>query len=407
MELRLLTASLLLLGSSVVAQTQDPDKPQNSPQAQLEELQREKERLGKEVGYVKERAANQKKLLAEKLLRGKPQYKSIDAGSNMPAAPVAKVAPVTPRMARVATKEELGNMPEGAAMLVNGRPVMQRALNDLAAFLAKATPAAPTDADAQTAAAEATMRGQRAAFDFLRIEAIASSFDEVQAETEDQIGQIAAALDGGKPIAEFVKAHGSVRGADADGRISVTPYSPFGPLFEQVAFTTEVGKRSRPFRTAEGLALLVVESETKGERAELDRRSCVVVQIPYTKDAAAMGAAQTAVNQGQVDVIVRDAQGLEIVPAMFKPAPAVAPTVVKPVDAELVNKQLAELSAQMAELQGKDDDDSKAKLRKLEANYAELKQSLKGAADGDQPKVIDVMIEEAPVKAAPPVKKKD
>jgi len=92
---------------------------------------------------------------------------------------------------------------------------------------------------------------------------------------------------------------------------------------------------------------------------------------------------------------------------MFKPAPAVAPTVVKQVDAELVNKQLAELSAQMAELQGKTDDDSKAKLRKLEANYAELKQSLKGEADSDQPKVIDALIEAAPAQKAAPVKKKD
>lgn len=397
MELRLLTASLLILGSSVVAQTQDPDKPQNSPQAQLEELAREKERLQKEVGYAKERAANQKKLLAEKLMRGKQQYKAIDAGANLPAPAAKGTAPVTPRMARVATAEELGNFAEATAMTVNGRPVAARDVDALAQFLAK-SPAGGDD----------TMRGQRAAFDLIRIEAIASTFDEVQAECEDQIGQIAQALDQGKPIADFVKAHGSVRGADADGKVAVTPYSPFGPRFEQIAFSTEVGKRSRPFRTSEGIALIVVEGETKGERPELDRRACVVVQVPYTKDADAMAKAQAAVNQGQVDVVVRDEKVMAIVPAMFKPqfAPAVAPT--PSVDIEATKKQLEAVGAKMSALQGKTDDASVAELRRLEAQYAELKGSLRRADETDErPVLIEAQIDTGPAQKSPPVKKKD
>lgn len=398
MELRLLTASLLFLGTTLVAQTQDPDKPQNSPQAQLEELAREKERLQKEVGYAKERAANQKKLLGEKLMRGKPQYKSIDAGANLPPAPAVKAgAPVMPRMARVAGGDEMANFPEGTVMVVNGRPVATRELDALTAFLAK-TPSGGDDA----------MRAQRAAYDLIRIEAIAATMDELQAECEDQIGQIAQALDQGKPIAEFVKAHGSVRGADADGKVGVTPYSPFGVRFEQVAFTTEVGKRSRPFRTPDGIALLIVDGEVKGERPELDRRNCTVVQVPYTKDAEAMGKAQTLVNQGQVDLIVRDAQAMVAVPAMFKPqvAPVVAPTPT--IDVEATKKQLEELSAKMAPLQGKTDEASVSLLRRLETQYAELKGALRKSEESDQgPVIIDAKIEENVAPTTPPVKKKN
>jgi hypothetical protein len=398
MELRLLTASLLFLGSTLVAQTQDPDKPQNSPQAQLEELAREKERLQKEVGYAKERAANQKKLLAEKMMRGKPQYKAIDAGANLPPAPSVKAGtPVMPRMARVAGADELANFAEGTVMVVNGRPVPTRELDALTAFLAK-TPSGGDD----------TMRAQRAAFDLIRIEATASTFDEAQAECEDQIGQIAQALDQGKPIAEFVKANGSVRGADAEGKVSVTPYSPFGPRFEQVAFSTEIGKRSRPFRTPEGIALLVVDGELKGERPELDRRNCTVVQVAYSKDAEAMTKAQTLINQGQIDILVRDEQAMAMVPAMFKPqvAPVVAPTPV--VDVEATKKQMAELSDQMAPLQGKTDEASIGKLRRLKAQYAELKASLSRAEDTEQqPMIIDAQIEENKATKTPPVKKKD
>ena len=398
MELRLLTASLLFLGSTLVAQTQDPDKPQNSPQAQLEELAREKERLQKEVGYAKERAANQKKLLAEKMMRGKPQYKAIDAGANLPPAPSVKAGtPVMPRMARVAGADELANFAEGTVMVVNGRPVPTRELDALTSFLAK-TPSGGDDA----------MRAQRAAFDLIRIEATASTFDEVQAECEDQIGQIAQALDQGKPIAEFVKANGSVRGADAEGKVGVTPYSPFGPRFEQVAFSTEIGKRSRPFRTPEGIALLVVDGEVKGERPELDRRNCTVVQVAYSKDAEAMTKAQTLINQGQIDILVRDEQAMAVVPPMFKPqvAPVVAPSPV--VDVEATKKQMAELSSQMTPLQGKTDEASIGKLRRLEAQYAELKASLSRAEDTEQqPVIIDAQIEENKATKTPPVKKKD
>jgi hypothetical protein len=83
-----------------------------------------------------------------------------------------------PRVARVGTAEEFANQPEGTAMLVNGRPVAQRQIDELVAYLGSA----PGGGDA-------AMQQQRALFDLIRIEAVASSFDEAQAETEDRVGQ--------------------------------------------------------------------------------------------------------------------------------------------------------------------------------------------------------------------------
>lgn len=391
MELRSVAAAILLLGTPLAAQAQDPDKPQNSPQQQLEELQREKERLQKEIGYARERAAQKQQMLKDKLGRSKPTYRAIDAGRNLPPAPVMP-AVQPPRQARVGTTEEFANQPEGTAVVVNGRPVAQRQIDELVAYLAS-TPAG----------GDASMHQQRALFDLIRIEAIASSFDEAQAETEDRVGQVIGDLDAGKAAAALVKAVGSVRGADAEGRVEVTRNSWFGPLFERAAFGAEPGKRTRPVRTGEGIAVLVLQEVKKGERPELDRAVCTVIQAPYTADANALAKAQTAVNTGQVDVLVRDEALRKALPAMFQPQ--VAPIAPMAIDTAAVEKQLAELTALMTPLQGKTDEESRAKLRELERSYAELKSSLgRGGAVVEKPIDADGTVKEAPVEL--PVKKK-
>ena len=393
MELRSVAAGL---AAGLAAQAQDPDKPQNSPQQQVEELQREKERLQKEIGYARQRAAQKQQLLTEKLARTKPTYRAIDAGRNLPPPPVMP-AIQQPRQARVATAEEMANQPEGTALVVNGRPVPQRAIDELVAYLAS-TPGA----------GDAAAQQQRALFDLIRLEAIASSFDEAQAETEDRVGQVGGDLDAGKSPAELVKAVGSVRGADAEGGIEVTRNSWLGPLFERAAFGAEPGKRTRPIRTGDGIAVLVLKEIKKGERPELDRAVCTAIQVPYSQDQNAIGKAQTAVNTGQVDVLVRDEALRKALPAMFQPQSA-APAPQMAVDAGMIEKQLAELSVIMTELQGKDDDDSRAKLREIERTYAELKATLGRGAAVDKPMDADGTVKEEPVKQAPPappVKKK-
>jgi flagellar motility protein MotE (MotC chaperone) len=339
MQLRFVAAAFLLLGTPLAAQAQDPDKPQNSPQAQLEELQRERERLQKEIGYARERAAKKQQLLKDKLSRSQPTYRAIDAGASVPPAPVMP-AVQPPRQARVGTAEEFANQPEGTAMVVNGRPVPQRAIDELVAYLGSVP-----------GAGDAAMQMQRALFE-----------------------------------------------------VEVTRNSMFGPLLERAAFGGTAGKRTGPIRTGDGIAVLVLRELVKGERPELDRAVGTAIQVPYTQDPTALGKAQMAVNTGQIDLIVRDDALRQQLPAMFLPqaAPAVSQTVI---DTTAVEKQMAELSAIIAQLQGKDDDDSKRKLREVERMYAELKASLsRGAATVEKPIDADEVIKEAP--AVPPVKKK-
>jgi ribosomal protein L29 len=89
---------------------------------------------------------------------------------------------------------------------------------------------------------------------------------------------------------------------------------------------------------------------------------------------------------------------------MFQPQ-AVAPIAPTTIDTAAIEKQLAELSVVIAELQGKTDDDSRAKLRELERSYAELKAALgRGGAVVEKPIDADGTVKEAPV--APPVNKK-
>lgn len=392
MQLRFVAAAFLLLGTPLAAQAQDPDKPQNSPQAQLEELQRERERLQREIGYARERAAKKQQLLKDKLSRAQPTYRAIDAGASVPPAPVMP-AVQPPRQARVGTAEELANQPEGTAMVVNGRPVPQRAIDELVAYLASVP-----------GAGDAAMQTQRALFELIRVEATAATFDETQAETEDRVGQVLGDLDAGKAAAELAKTVGTLRGADAEGTVEVTRNSMFGPLLERAAFGGTAGKRTGPIRTGDGIAVLVLRELVKGERPELDRAVGTAIQVPYTQDPTALGKAQMAVNTGQIEVIVRDDALRQRLPAMFLPqaAPVVSQTVV---DTAAVEKQMAELSAIIAQLQGKDDDDSKAKLREVERAYAELKASLsRGAATVEKPIDVNEVIKEAP--AVPPVKKK-
>jgi|688.fasta_scaffold337703_1 hypothetical protein len=392
MQLRFVAAAFLLLGTPLAAQAQDPDKPQNSPQAQLEELQRERERLQKEIGYARERAAKKQQLLKDKLSRSQPTYRAIDAGASVPPAPVMP-AVQPPRQARVGTAEEFANQPEGTAMVVNGRPVPQRAIDELVAYLGSVP-----------GAGDAAMQMQRALFELIRVEATAATFNETQAETEDRVGQVLGDLDAGKAAAELAKAVGTLRGADAEGTVEVTRNSMFGPLLERAAFGGTAGKRTGPIRTGDGIAVLVLRELVKGERPELDRAVGTAIQVPYTQDPTALGKAQMAVNTGQIDLIVRDDALRQQLPAMFLPqaAPAVSQTVI---DTTAVEKQMAELSAIIAQLQGKDDDDSKRKLREVERMYAELKASLsRGAATVEKPIDADEVIKEAP--AVPPVKKK-
>ncbi len=403
MDLRLVTASLLLLGTAAMAQlptppapviptttpAQDPDKPKQTPADAVKELTSERDRLAREIAYAQERAKNGKAFLASKF-SAKPQaFKSIDAGVTAPPMPVMQM-PAQPRTARLATKDEIASHTDDTMLIVNGRALPQGVFDQVMAYLA-ATPASGDE----------SARAQRALFDLVRIEAVASSFEENEAA--ERVGGIQAELEAGKSIAELAKSVGTVPGANADGRIEVTRNSAFGPRFEQIAFSTEAGKRTRPFRNAMGIVILQVESMEKGASPELDKVIATALQVPYTPEAEALQKSHLAVNTGQVDIFARDQKALDLLPEMFRrPAPMMQPAPTQGVNVEVIQKQMKQLMEDMKALQGSVDPDAVKKLQIMQQQYDMAKQQLRAAeAAGTSFDAVN----EVKVEGVPPVKK--
>lgn len=390
MELRLVSASLLLLGSAfaqapgatpvkpspapaapaAAAPAQDPDKKVQSPEEILKELNGEKERLAREIAYVQERARGLKTMLADKLGQKPREWKSIDAGTNAPA--FTPMVPTTPKYARVATPEEMGGRGNDTLLVVNGAAITQRMLDELTTYLA-----------GSAASGDESMRTQRALFELIKIEGIGAAFE--QNEAAERVSELVTQLEGGKTIAELAPAVGVVRGSSPEGKLEVTRNSMFGPRLEQVAFATEPGKRARPFRHTEGVVILKVESFAKGATPEQDKVVASALLVPYTPDPQVLTKAMTAVNTAQVDILVRDEMVLAKLPQMFrKPAPMAAPA---PGDAARLQQELEQLGRDIATLQQQGGDEAQAKLKVLNQRHAELKEQLRaamtGAADGD------------------------
>lgn len=360
---------------------QDPDKTVVTPKQQLEQLSAERQRLEREITYVRGRAKNAKSILAEKLAEHQTTWRSIDAGTSAPKF----TAPAAPKMraARVATKEEIEGHGTNTMMLVNGRNVEQGSFDALMHYLAEA-PGSTTE----------EQRAQRAMFELIRNEAVASSFED-----HDGDEQMAAALremDEGKTWAETAKKYGIVNGCDPEGRFEATHNSVFGTIFEQAAFRAQPGQRLRPFQNAAGIVLMQVEKIEKGATPDLDKVIGNAVQIPYSGGPEALQKALVAVTTGQVDILVRDEEVLKMLPPMFQqkapavtpvspdgapvaPAPVgVIPATLTPVQRDEMIKKLEGLQAEMTKLQGDTSDAAKQKLKELQTQYAETKAQLRG-----------------------------
>jgi hypothetical protein len=398
MHLRIAIASLLLLGPSAFAQEtkQDPDKPQPTPVDVARDLAAERDRLQREINYVKERAKNGKAAMAGRLAAPKQDFRSIDAGKMVQIAPPAPTMPVRPRAARVATPDEMNNHAQDTMLVVNGRAIATGVYEGLVEFMAS-----------NPAAGDEKMRSQRALYELIQTEAIASAFEENEAA--EKVGEVFGQIDAGKPIADLAKTIGVVPGASPEGRVEVTRNSQFGPRFEQAAFTTEAGKRARAFRNQNGLVILQVDSIEKGATPDLDKVIGTAVQIPYTPEAASLQKAQQAVNTGQIDILVRDQKTFDMLPEFFRPmapVPATTPVGAAPNAADMtkLTAQLQQLQTAMDALRGKTDAESVRQLQILEQQHTQLKAMLRAAQAQQDDMDIDKGGEK-PAEKVPPVKK--
>ncbi len=378
------------IGQPVPA-AQDPDKAKpKSPEQEAADLAAEKERLLREIRYVQDRGKNQKRLLADKLT-GKPQsFRSIDAGSNRAApAPVPTAAPDTkPRLARIATPEEMANHPTGTMLAANGRAISQRAFDDLMQWLAD-SPGQPDE----------KMRAQRALYELIRTEVFASHFPD--SDVAERMADVEAQVAAGKSMTELAKSVGTISGAAPGGAVNITRNSAFGARLEIAAFSTEVGKRAQPFRHLNGLVLLQIDSAEKGTPPAPDRRTGTVVLVPYTTELGAIQNVHAAMNTGQVDILVRDQAVLDMLPTFF--TRHVTPVPFQESPTGKIMAEISQLDADIGHLLEAGDEASLQKAGPLRARANELRKQLEalGVDMGDTPGGAPIKVQEEPKKDEP------
>lgn len=366
MDLRRLSG-LLFLTLPLAAQSpfeQPMQNVQTTPEQQIEELRAERERLQQEIEYVRERVGNAKDLLHQKLQRRTLEgVRSIDAGRSAVATPKA---PVARRPARMMVEDELQSHPEDVLLTVNGAPVTRGMIDALIAF--------------QGDRGEAETRAQTALYELIRIEGVAAEFGE--GDLEDELNEVVAKLGEGKTVAELVPAHATLNGVGPDGKLELLRNQFHTLRLSQIAFSTEPGTTARPFRHHDGVVLLHVDSLEKGATPDLDKVTCHALLVPYTKDPLQLQKAQQQVLGAQIDIAVRSAEVMAMLPYAYRDPADMPRPVAKPMPSdeqiEAMRKSLAELQAEIQAAEESADEIQKGRVEGLRLRYDRLVQELKG-----------------------------
>ncbi|MGC6486575.1 MAG: peptidylprolyl isomerase [Planctomycetota bacterium] len=356
-------------------QAQEPPVPQGpTPQQKLEQLQREKQRLQKEIQFAKQRVDNAGSLLNNKLRRGKPSFRSIDAGKPRGMLSTAPKR-VERKAARIGTPEEMKVGGGDAVVVVNRRGIGQKIYDDLSQYLLSYSPQANPD-----------LIAQRVFYDLIRIEGVAGKL--VDSEGRMKLGQALPKLEGGEmTVAQAAQKFGTVQGASAEGALEVTRNSVHGPLFEYVAFTTPVGSMARPFLSPRGYVVLKVDELKKGEQTALDKVACTVALFKFVEDDRQLMDAQYQVTSGQAEVLVRDLDVMMKLPALYRPQS------MRQTPQQMLQSQLQTLEGQLAKLDAGGQGESeratelRAQIASVKARIQTLRDAAgnKGSSDADRP----------------------
>lgn len=385
MEVRLVVGSLLFLAATAAAQQggapapapaaqgqaapkQDPDKPQPTPAEEAAALQKEKDRLAREIEYTHDRAKNMKALLAAKFAPTKPTWKAIDAGTvqQQMAAAVEKVRPIPARLANDAEKEAFG---EDGILMVNGNVIRRPQFAAVMDYV-RTLPNSGDD----------NQRAQRILMDMIRTEVACTAFPD--SEAMSVAGEVVQRLANGTPAADLARKHGVVPGATPEGRITVTRNSEFGPVIEQVAFATKVGERTLPIRTSLGVLVMQVAAFEKGASNELDKLQVDAILVPLVEDRFKVQTVLDTAMAGQVQLVARDQATLEMLPRIFRPE-----SVGKAVDNGTLQATIDMLAAEIEKLANATDEASIQRRTALEQQLAQTKAAMQQV---DMRKAVEV-----------------
>ncbi|MBL8750019.1 MAG: hypothetical protein JNK78_12720 [Planctomycetes bacterium] len=353
MHLSLRLAILLLTCTPIAAQAiEDPTKA-------IAELQKEKERLQREIDFVKGRVADSRQTLRN-LGHQSLSFRTIDAGRSAATPPTTP--PVARRPARLMQDDERQAYPHDTMVVVNGNPIRQGQFDELVSY----------QAGVGTDDAARAMHSMIALADLIRIENIVSSFAESEATVH--IAEALSEMEGGRAIGELAKSLGTIRGAAEDGAVEITRHSPHGVKLERIAFTTPAGTRSKPFAHYTGLAVIQVDSAEKGSTPELDKVHAHVVVAPFA-EGENLAKADSMLASGQVEIVVRDREVMRMLPAAFQDAEEVQAARTKNT-AEDLAKAVAEMEKEIARIRESKNADEQARLEGLEKRLEKMRMRL-------------------------------
>jgi hypothetical protein len=352
MDLRLLAAIALtslsgILSAQVPAGTtpaqpapaakpQDPDRPQKSTAEQVQDLTRDKERIEKEIQFVKDRAAKSRDVLREKFAGRALAPRSTDAGTSAIAAP-APVAQATIKRARIMTDAEAKQQAE-AMYIVDGRPVSRAQVDAMLTYL-KTFPASGDDQS----------RAQRATMEVIRIESMLAAVPDQASQAKKLIEEASAKVAGGMAFGEAAKVYSSGPGLLQDGKVTITHFSPLGLAVEAAAFQGKDGSVVGPLLSANGFVLVQIEKHVKGDTADADQVEARLIQVPFHPDPKEMEQIRQRASVGKIDVVARDQAAMEMLPMYLRPPASIAPQ--QPANKQLPKADLSDEDVKKAKLE--------------------------------------------------------
>jgi hypothetical protein len=290
---------------------QDPDRPGKKPADEIAELQREQDRLQKEIAFVRDRAAMSSRLLSEKFANRKLEVEGIDAGTSAVSAPVVAMQM---KRARLMTDEEKRANGD-AVLLIDSRPVKDAALDELAAYL-KTMPSQTTDEKAAF---------QRVTLEVIRLNSMLAAVASSVMDAEKQVAEAKEKLAKGTAFADVAKTYNHGPGLPEDGKVTLSHFSRFGLPFEAAAFSAKEGTMLPPIPTMDGFVIAQVDKIVPGDAPERTTLEMHLLQIPYLAEPKDMEQARQRAALGKIDIAVRDEKMFERLPAFLQPLPA--PTI--------------------------------------------------------------------------------
>jgi parvulin-like peptidyl-prolyl isomerase len=291
---------------------QDPDRAQKTTAEQITDLTRDKERLEKEIAFVRDRAVKSSSLLREKFATRTITARGIDAGSSAISMPVSASQPTIKRARLMSDEEVKANA--NALFIVDGRAVSQAQIDALITYLQSF----PSSGDTET-------RNQRASMELIRIESMLAAVPDHAEEAHRQIEAALKKLNEGMAFGDAAKTFSSGPGLMEDGKVTVARFSPFGIAVEAAVFGGKKGAIVGPIRSVNGFVIIQINNLVKGETPDADQAEVSIIQIPFHPEPNEMQQISDRASIGKVDVIARDKAALELLPAFLRPAPTVMP----------------------------------------------------------------------------------